>query len=116
MADVYGPQQLLRTGLLPAALVHGHPGYIRALHGVNPVGGNHLNVAAFDLARGPDGMWWVMAQRTQAPSGLGYLLENRLSISRQFPQAFETMKINQIICNSVFTTANKAHNTDDLTH
>ena len=96
MADVYGPQQLLRKGLLPAALVHGHPGYIRALHGVNPVGGNHLNVAAFDLARGPDGMWWVMAQRTQAPSGLGYLLENRLSISRQFPQAFETMQVQHL--------------------
>jgi len=96
MTDVYGPQELLHKGLLPAALVHGHPGYIRALHGVNPVGGNHLNIAAFDLARGPDGMWWVMAQRTQAPSGLGYLMENRLSISRQFPQAFETMQVQHL--------------------
>ncbi|MEO7128107.1 MAG: circularly permuted type 2 ATP-grasp protein, partial [Rhodoferax sp.] len=71
MADVYGPQSLLASGLLPSALVQGHPGYLRALHGVEPVGGMHLHIAAFDLARGPDGNWWMIAQHTQAPSGLG---------------------------------------------
>ena len=93
MADVYGPQQLLAQGLLPPALVQGHPGYLRAMHGVKPVGGTHLHIAAFDLARGPDGNWWVISQRCQAPSGLGYLLENRLAISGQFPQAFEAMRV-----------------------
>ena len=96
MADVYGPQDLLAQGLLPAALVHGHPGYLRAMHGVAPVGGSHLHIAAFDLARGPDGNWWVVSQRTQAPSGLGYLLENRLAISRLFPQAFESLQIQRL--------------------
>ncbi len=93
MADVYGPQQLLSLGLLPTALVQGHPGYLRAMHGVLPAGGTFLHIAAFDLARGPDGRWWVVSQRTQAPSGLGYLLENRLAISRLFPQAFREMKV-----------------------
>ena len=93
MADVYGPQQLLSLGLLPTALVQGHPGYLRAMHGVQPAGGAFLHIAAFDLARGPDGRWWVVSQRTQAPSGLGYLLENRLTISRLFPQAFREMKV-----------------------
>ncbi|MDP2818119.1 MAG: circularly permuted type 2 ATP-grasp protein [Polaromonas sp.] len=93
MADVYGPQQLLSLGLLPTALVQGHPGYLRAMHGVQPAGGTFLHIAAFDLARGPDGRWWVVSQRTQAPSGLGYLLENRLTISRLFPQAFREMKV-----------------------
>ena len=87
MADVYGPQDLLAQGLIPPALVQGHPGYLRSMHGVKPVGGSHLHVAAFDMARGPDGNWWVVSQRTQAPSGLGYLMENRLAISRLFPQA-----------------------------
>ena len=96
MADVYGPQQLLAEGLLPSALVHGHPGYLRAMHGVKPVGGTHLHIAAFDLARGPDGNWWVMSQRTQAPSGLGYLLENRLAVSRLFPQAFESLRVQRL--------------------
>ncbi|MDP3309919.1 MAG: circularly permuted type 2 ATP-grasp protein, partial [Polaromonas sp.] len=59
MADVYGPQQLLSLGLLPTALVQGHPGYLRTMHGVQPAGGTFLHIAAFDLARGPDGRWWV---------------------------------------------------------
>jgi uncharacterized circularly permuted ATP-grasp superfamily protein len=59
MADVYGPQDLLAQGLLPPALVQGHPDYLRAMHGVKPVGGTHLHIAAFDLARGPGGNWWV---------------------------------------------------------
>ena len=93
MADVYGPQTLLSKGLLPAALVQGHPGYLRAMQGVQPAGGMFLHIAAFDLARGPDGRWWVVSQRTQAPSGLGYLLENRLTISRLFPDALREMKV-----------------------
>ena len=96
LADIYGPQQLLARGLLPPALVQGHPGYLRPMHGVEPLGGTHLHITAFDLARGPDGNWWVVSQRTQAPSGLGYLLENRLSISRLFPQAFESMHIQRL--------------------
>jgi uncharacterized circularly permuted ATP-grasp superfamily protein len=66
------------------------------MHGVVPVGGTYLHIAAFDLARGPDGNWWVVSQRTQAPSGLGYLLENRLSISRLFPEAFEAMHVQRL--------------------
>ena len=96
MADVYGPQELLARGLLPPALVHGHPGYLRSMHGAAPVGGTHLHIVAFDLARGPDGNWWLVSQRTQAPSGLGYLLENRLAVSRQFPQAFENMHVQRL--------------------
>ena len=96
MADVYGPQELLRSGLLPSALVQGHPGYLRAMHGVQPVGGTHLPIAAFDMARDAQGDWWVVTQRTQAPSGLGYLLENRLLISRLFPEAFSQMHVQRL--------------------
>ncbi len=96
MVDVYGAQQSLASGLLPPALVYGHPGYLRAMHGVEPVGGTHLHIAAFDLARGPDGSWWVLGQRCQAPSGLGYLLENRSAISNQFPEAFGAMRVQRL--------------------
>nr|WP_232533025.1 MULTISPECIES: circularly permuted type 2 ATP-grasp protein [Ramlibacter] len=96
MADVYGPQRLLASNLLPPALVHGHPGYLRAMHGVRPAGGTYLHIAAFDLARDPEGRWWLLSQRTQAPSGLGYLLENRLIISRSFPSAFRSLKVQRL--------------------
>jgi len=94
--DVYGSRSLLDDGLLPAALVLAHPQYLRALHGCRPAGGVRLHVAAFDLARGPDGQWRVVSQRTQAPSGLGYLLENRLIISQQFPAAFRDLHVQRV--------------------
>jgi uncharacterized circularly permuted ATP-grasp superfamily protein/uncharacterized alpha-E superfamily protein len=97
LADVYGPQELIRNGKLPTALVHGHPGFVRPAHGIVPRGQTFLHIAAFDLARGPDGNWWVMSQRTQAPSGLGYALENRMIVSRLFPDAFRALKIEKLV-------------------
>jgi uncharacterized circularly permuted ATP-grasp superfamily protein/uncharacterized alpha-E superfamily protein len=94
--DVYGPQKLLAANLLPPALVQGHAGYLRPMHGVAPAGGRRLHIAAFDLARDPQGRWWIVTQRTQAPSGLGYLLENRLIISRQFPEAFSELRVQRL--------------------
>jgi uncharacterized circularly permuted ATP-grasp superfamily protein/uncharacterized alpha-E superfamily protein len=96
LADVYGSRSLLDEGLLPASLVLAHPQYLRAMHGCRPSGGVHLHVAAFDLARGPGGDWRVVSQRTQAPSGLGYLLQNRLIISQQFPAAFRDLHVQRV--------------------
>jgi uncharacterized circularly permuted ATP-grasp superfamily protein/uncharacterized alpha-E superfamily protein len=96
LADIYGPQVLLSNGLLPAPLVYGHPQYLRPMHGVKPAGDAWLHVVAVDLARGPDGHWWVVGHRCGAPSGLGYLLENRLIIAQQFPEAFREMRVQRI--------------------
>jgi uncharacterized circularly permuted ATP-grasp superfamily protein/uncharacterized alpha-E superfamily protein len=92
-ADVYGDQRLLRSGLIPARLIFDNPGFLRAAHGVRPPSGVHLHLLAFDLARGPDGAWRVLATRTQAPSGAGYTLENRLTVSRLFPDAFRDQHV-----------------------
>lgn len=96
LQDVYGEQRLIRGGYLPAALILGNPGYMRAMQGVKPLGGVYLHVVAFDIARGPDGRWWVIGQRTQTPSGLGYVLENRLTVSRVFPEAYREMRVQHV--------------------
>ncbi len=96
LADLYGPQTLLHQGLLPPALLLRHPGWLRPMIGVAPAGGQRLFIVAFDLARGPDGRWWLVSQRTQGPSGLGYVLHNRLVIARQFPEAFASMRVQRI--------------------
>lgn len=96
LQDTYGEQQLLKQGLLPSAMVLGHPGYLRGLQGVQPIGGVYLHVLALDLARGPDGQWWVVTQRTQAPSGLGYVMQNRLLVSRLFPEAYRAMNVQHL--------------------
>ncbi|MFZ4709027.1 MAG: circularly permuted type 2 ATP-grasp protein [Zwartia sp.] len=96
LQDVYGEQRLIRGGYLPGALILGNPGYMRAMQGVKPLGGVYLHVVAFDIARGPDGRWWVIGQRTQTPSGLGYVLENRLTVSRVFPEAYREMRVQHV--------------------
>ncbi|HWS74791.1 MAG TPA: circularly permuted type 2 ATP-grasp protein, partial [Quisquiliibacterium sp.] len=96
LSDIYGPRRLLEEGLLPATLIHGHPQYLRPMHGVQPPGGCGLHLVAVDLARGPDGRWWVVGHRTQAPSGLGYLLENRVIIGQQFPEAFRELRVQRV--------------------
>ena len=95
-ADLYGPQTLLRDGLLPPALVFRHPGYLRACHGVRPSHGLFLHLVAFDLARGSDGDWRVVGTRTQAPSGVGYALENRAIMSRVLPDAFHALRVHPL--------------------
>jgi uncharacterized circularly permuted ATP-grasp superfamily protein/uncharacterized alpha-E superfamily protein len=102
LSDLYGPQRLLREGLLPPALLLRHPGWLRPMVGAEPPGGQggepglRLFIVAFDLARGPDGRWWQVAQRTQGPSGLGYVLHNRLVIARQFAEAFRDLHVQRI--------------------
>jgi uncharacterized circularly permuted ATP-grasp superfamily protein/uncharacterized alpha-E superfamily protein len=96
LADLYGDQRLLREGLVPTGLVHGHGGFLRPAHGTRPPGGVFLYVYAADLARSPDGRWWVMADRTQAPSGAGYALENRLIVSRAFPELFRDLSVQHL--------------------
>ena len=86
LVDIYGPQRLLRDGIIPAPVIFGHHGF----HRVAARASNHdprpLVLAATDLGRTPDGEWRVLADRTQAPSGIGYAMENRRVISRVLPE------------------------------
>jgi uncharacterized circularly permuted ATP-grasp superfamily protein/uncharacterized alpha-E superfamily protein len=85
LADLYGPQQLIAEGVVPAELAFGHPNFLWAAHGTRPAGDTWLHLYAADLARAPDGRWWVLSDRTQTPSGPGYALENRAIIARVLP-------------------------------
>ena len=96
LADIYGPQTLLRSGAIPAPVIFGHSGFLHPVQGLRPPGGVHLFQYAADLARSPDGHWWVVSDRTQAPSGAGYALENRLVVSRVFPQMFNDLNVQHL--------------------
>src|SRR4051812_4132265 len=88
LQDLYGPQQLLSSGRLPPELLFANPAFLRPLSGLRLRPRSHLHLLAVDLARSPDGEWWVISQRTQTPSGAGYALENRLIISEVLPELF----------------------------
>jgi uncharacterized circularly permuted ATP-grasp superfamily protein/uncharacterized alpha-E superfamily protein len=85
LVDLYGPQRLIAEGVVPAELAFGHPNFLWAAHGTRPAGDTWLHLYAADLARAPDGRWWVLSDRTQTPSGPGYALENRAIIARVLP-------------------------------
>ena len=96
LADLYGPQKLLRDRAFPAELLFSNPAFLHPCSHV-PVPGNvYLNIYAADLARSPDGHWWVIADRTQAPSGAGYALENRLVSTRVLPDVFRVAGIQRL--------------------
>ena len=96
LADLYSGQVLLRDALLPASLIFAHPQYLRAMRGLPPLGGTRLHLCAFDLARSPAGGWTLLGQRIQAPSGLGYLLENRLIVAPSLRDPFEALRVQRV--------------------
>ena len=96
LADFYGPQQLLRDGKFPPQLVLEHPGFLRSCCGAPLPGGTYIHSYSADLARSPDGRWWVLADRTQAPSGSGYALENRLVSGRVLPDLFRSENVRRL--------------------
>lgn len=96
LQDLYGEARLLADGALPAAAVTGSNDFIRAMRGAKPPGGRYLQLYAADLGRGPDGRWWVLDDRAQAPSGAGYALENRLVLSRAYPNLYNAMNVQRL--------------------
>lgn len=96
LADLMGPADLVRSGALPAAVVAGNPEYLRPLVGIRPAHGHFLHLYAADVTRAPDGRWWVLADRTQAPSGAGYAIENRIALSRALPDAFDGLGVERL--------------------
>jgi uncharacterized circularly permuted ATP-grasp superfamily protein/uncharacterized alpha-E superfamily protein len=96
LVDIYGPQTLFRSGLLPPQLVYAHPGYQRAFHGLLTSDDLHLHLCAADLARTPDGNWWVVSDRTESPSGAGYTLENRLVSTGMYPDSFRARQVQRL--------------------
>ncbi len=96
LQDLYGPQRLLAEGFVPTELPFGHPNYLWPCHGVKPADGTWLHVYAADLARAPDGRWWLLADRTQAPSGAGYALENREILELVHPETIPELGVRRV--------------------
>ena len=96
LADCYGAQTLIRGGWLPPALVFAQPDFLRPCHGLRPPNDTFLHLYSADLARSPDGQWWVISDRTQIPTGAGYALANRLVTSRVLPEAFRDCHVQRL--------------------
>jgi uncharacterized circularly permuted ATP-grasp superfamily protein/uncharacterized alpha-E superfamily protein len=96
LEDLYGPQKLVSSGRLPAELLYANPAFLRPLAGLTVPKQTYLHLLAIDLARSADGKWWVLADRTQAPSGAGYALENRTIVADVLPDLFRTSNVRRL--------------------
>ena len=96
LADIYGERRLIRNGILPVDVVYNHAGFLRQCSGIRLPGAHHLVLYAADLARSKDGRIWVVNDRTQAPSGSGYALENRTAMTRVMPELFEGLQVRHL--------------------
>ncbi|MCF7699472.1 circularly permuted type 2 ATP-grasp protein [Loktanella sp. M215] len=96
VADLYGPNRLVADGHLPAQLVASNPEWLRPMVGVAPRGGHFLHFCAFELGRGPDGRWWVLQDLTDAPSGAGFALENRIATTHVFPELYAQANVQRL--------------------
>lgn len=96
LADLYGPRQLLKSATIPPEIVLANPAYLRPATSVAPPHGCYLSHYAVDLARAPNGRWWVLGDRTDAPMGLGYALENRIVLGRVYPELIQDLYVQRI--------------------
>ena len=96
LEDLYGERRLIKEGLIPPEVVYAHAGFLRACVGIIPSGFPFLLNYAADLARGSDGRMWVLGDRTQAPSGAGYALENRTALARALPNLFGEVGVHRL--------------------
>ena len=91
--DLFGEQRLLKEKVLPPGVIFGHPGFYRAYHNLLPPGHRRITLYAADVARSPNGRWWVTGDRTRSPSGLGFAVENRVVTGRVQQQAFRSARV-----------------------
>ena len=96
VADIYSDNHLVARGVLPPELVARSPEFLRPVVGIKPASAHFLHFCAFELGRGPDGGWWVLGDRTQAPSGAGFALENRVATTRALSDIYGKMHVHRL--------------------
>jgi uncharacterized circularly permuted ATP-grasp superfamily protein/uncharacterized alpha-E superfamily protein len=96
LRDLYGPRTLIRHGILPPEALFSHGGFLRACQGIQLPGEHELILHAVDMVRQRGGKMCVLSDRTQAPSGAGYVLENRTVMSRVFPSLFRDSHVHRL--------------------
>lgn len=96
LTDIYGDRTTLRRGLVPPQLIFADPAYVRADHGTTLPGRHQLFLHAMDVVTDRDGSFRVFADRTGAPSGIGYAIADRQVISRAMPHTYQTFAPRQV--------------------
>jgi uncharacterized circularly permuted ATP-grasp superfamily protein len=94
--DVYHDQRIVRDGVVPGDVVMSSPNFRPECVGVDPPEGIWAHICGSDLVRGEDGTFYVLEDNLRVPSGVSYLLENRMVAKRVFPELFRTYSIEPV--------------------
>ena len=95
--DLYHDQSILKDGIIPQDLVFSASGYRPECVGLNPPGGIWCHITGIDLVRGADGQFYVLEDNLRCPSGVSYVLENRVVMKRSFPRAFDAARVVPVV-------------------
>jgi uncharacterized circularly permuted ATP-grasp superfamily protein len=96
LADIYGDAEIVRDGVLPRRLITSCEHYHRAAHALNPPNGVRIHVAGIDLVRDEEGMFRVLEDNLRNPSGVSYVMENRRTMARVFPDLFTRQRVRAV--------------------
>ena len=91
--DIYGPQEILRAGRIPAGDVLGNPLFVPQAVGLPTPLGVHSHISGIDIVRTAPDQWHVLEDNLRTPSGVSYMLENRAAMQRLFPELFRTHRV-----------------------
>ena len=96
LADIYGGGQILRDRVIPTKVVTSSTHFHRPAAGIEPPNGVRIHVAGVDLVRGSDGRFCVLEDNLRTPSGISYVVENRRTMSRVFPELFTSHRVRPV--------------------
>ena len=96
LADIYGPQQILKDAQIPEEIIQSATGFFKSCVGLKPVHGIWCHITGTDLVRNRDGQWYVLEDNLRVPSGISYVLDNRRVMKSTFPDIFQTMRVRPI--------------------
>jgi uncharacterized circularly permuted ATP-grasp superfamily protein len=94
--DVYGEQKIVAQGVIPPEMLAGAAGYRPMLRGIKPPGGVRIHISGVDLIRDGNGTWRVLEDNLRTPSGVSYVVENRLITKRMFPRVFDAARVHRV--------------------
>ncbi len=96
LKDVYNEQQIIKDGIIPAALISSCPHFTREVFGIQVPHDIYVHIAGIDLIRGDDGTFYILEDNLRTPSGVSYMLENREVTKRIFPDLLATSNVRMI--------------------
>ncbi len=96
LKDIYNEQEIIKAGVIPAALIASCPHYLREVHGIQVPHDIYVHISGIDLIRGDDGNFYILEDNLRTPSGVSYMLENREVTKRIFPDMLAANKVRMV--------------------